>query len=148
MKCENCGKNIANFHYKSTVNGKVTEAHLCSECAEKLGYGEKMAGSDIFDGFFDSFFSSPFGRMDSLFGFAPMMMPVMTLPRLEIRFDNGQTSGETAEKTENKTETKVDPELSKRRELNMLKNQLDEAVKEQRYEDAIVLRDKIKELEN
>ena len=53
-----------------------------------------------------------------------------------------------AEKTENKTETKVDPELSKRRELNMLKNQLDEAVKEQRYEDAIVLRDKIKELEN
>mgnify|MGYP000778584824 CR=1 FL=1 len=37
MKCENCGKNEVTFIYQSNINGQVTEKHLCSECAEKLG---------------------------------------------------------------------------------------------------------------
>ena len=32
MKCERCGKNEATFYYKSSINGKVTELHLCPEC--------------------------------------------------------------------------------------------------------------------
>ena len=38
MKCENCGKNEVTFVYRSNVNGHVEEKHLCSDCAEKLGY--------------------------------------------------------------------------------------------------------------
>ena len=38
MKCEHCGKNEVTFMYRSSVNGNVTERHLCGECAEKLGY--------------------------------------------------------------------------------------------------------------
>ena len=38
MKCQKCGKNEVNLHYSSNVNGAVTEAHLCSECAQSSGY--------------------------------------------------------------------------------------------------------------
>ena len=46
MKCENCGKNEVTFVYRSNVNGHVEEKHLCSDCAEKLGYTQRInAGS-------------------------------------------------------------------------------------------------------
>ena len=69
MKCENCGKNEVTFVYQSNINGQVTEKHLCSECAEKLGYTQKIAahsqrmmqnffGNSLFgNSFFDDFFS-------------------------------------------------------------------------------------------
>ena len=41
MKCENCGKNEVTFVYRSNVNGHVEEKHLCSDCAEKLGYTQQ-----------------------------------------------------------------------------------------------------------
>ena len=78
MKCENCGKNEVTFVYQSNINGQITEKHLCSECAEKLGYTQKIAahsqrmmqnffGNSLFgNSFFDDFFSpvpSLMGRM-------------------------------------------------------------------------------------
>ena len=42
MKCENCGKNEVTFVYRSNVNGHVEEKHLCSDCAEKLGYTQRV----------------------------------------------------------------------------------------------------------
>ena len=45
MLCQNCSKREATTHIKRVVNGEATEAHLCAECAKKLGY----------DGFFDDF---------------------------------------------------------------------------------------------
>ena len=42
MKCENCGKNEVTFVYRSNINGRTEEHHLCQACAEKLGYtGER-----------------------------------------------------------------------------------------------------------
>ena len=38
MKCENCGKNEVSFVYRSSINGRTEEHHLCQACAEKLGY--------------------------------------------------------------------------------------------------------------
>ena len=63
MKCENCGKNEVTFVYQSNVNGQVTEKRLCAECAEKLGYTQRLAaqgqrmmrglfGSGLFEDFF------------------------------------------------------------------------------------------------
>ena len=42
MKCEHCGKNEVTFVYQSNINGKVSEKHLCGECAEQLGYSKHM----------------------------------------------------------------------------------------------------------
>ena len=42
MKCENCGKNEVSFVYRSSINGRTEEHHLCQACAEKLGYTQKL----------------------------------------------------------------------------------------------------------
>ena len=36
MLCKNCGLRPATTHIKRVVNGKVSEYHLCSECANKM----------------------------------------------------------------------------------------------------------------
>lgn len=38
MLCQSCGKKEASFHYTSNENGKVTELHLCHDCAAKKGF--------------------------------------------------------------------------------------------------------------
>ena len=80
MKCENCGKNIANVHYKANYNGNVTEKHLCSDCAAKMGLNNNIFGEDMFNDFFDGFFGRDFFRPFGSFG----MMPVMAWLKLDL----------------------------------------------------------------
>ena len=74
MKCENCGKNEVTFMYQSNINGKITEKHLCSECAEKLGYTQKLAAhsqrmmQDFGNMFGGSLFGDFFTPVPSLMG--------------------------------------------------------------------------------
>ncbi len=44
MLCENCQKREANTHIKRIVNGEPVEVHLCTECAEHLGYADVFSG--------------------------------------------------------------------------------------------------------
>lgn len=61
MLCQSCGKRTANTHIKTIINGELTEKSLCSECAQKMGYGNSFFPSNTFDHFFSSFFgSNPF----------------------------------------------------------------------------------------
>lgn len=39
MTCQSCGQRAATTHIKTVVNGQLTEVHLCEECAKKQGYG-------------------------------------------------------------------------------------------------------------
>ena len=48
MKCQNCGRNEATYYYKSSINGRVTETHLCADCARKLGYVQRMQPDSFF----------------------------------------------------------------------------------------------------
>lgn len=38
MICQVCGKKTATTHIKTVVNGKLMEVHLCSDCAKEKGY--------------------------------------------------------------------------------------------------------------
>ncbi len=38
MLCQICGKNPATTHIKTVINGKVTEQNLCGYCAAKSGF--------------------------------------------------------------------------------------------------------------
>ncbi len=38
MICQHCGKNPATTHIKRIVNGELSEIALCGDCARKLGY--------------------------------------------------------------------------------------------------------------
>ena len=60
MKCQNCGKNEATFYYRSSINGRVMESHLCPECARQLGLVQDMRRpmmSSFWDD--DDFFTRP-----------------------------------------------------------------------------------------
>ena len=96
MKCENCGRNEANFVYRSSINGRTEEHHLCQACAEKLGYTRSFFDQrpSVMDSFFgnNSFFSSMpslMGRMlESPFDdFFDEMPAIGTVPVQEVQKD-------------------------------------------------------------
>jgi len=45
MKCEKCGKYEATTHIRSVINGVVREYNLCSECAANEGYSSATHNS-------------------------------------------------------------------------------------------------------
>mgnify|MGYP006864392464 CR=1 FL=1 len=44
MLCQNCGRNEATTHIKRIVDGESSELHLCSGCAQHLGYSGMFWG--------------------------------------------------------------------------------------------------------
>ena len=155
MKCENCGKNEVTFVYQSNINGKVTEKHLCSECAEKLGYTQKIAahsqrmmqnffGNSIFgNSFFDDFFSP----MPSLMG------RMLEDPFDDFFADMPALGAAPAKQEEQKKEDDlVDREEQGRfaylRQMNALKMEMKKAVHQENFERAAELRDEIHKLES
>ena len=158
MKCENCGKNEVTFIYQSNINGKVTEKHLCSECAEKLGYTQKLTahsrsmmqnffGNSMFGGgFFDDFFSP----MPSLMGRSGWL--------LEDPFDDffAEMPALSAAPVQQQEEQKQQNDLVGKeeqsrfaymRQVNALKLEMKKAVHQENFERAAQLRDQIRQLE-
>lgn len=156
MKCMNCGKNDVNFYYTSNINGKVTKQQLCSECAEKLGYTQKMGS--MFGGtgrmmnsmFGDRFFNDFFGRALSPFaGFGLEAPRFFSTPWLDSHEEGCSCTGGTCEESAKPAEKEnVDPELNRRREINALRHQMHAAAKAEDFEKAAELRDKLRKLEN
>ena len=151
MKCDNCGSEEVNFHYTANINGKVTEKHLCSECAAKLGYA-----NDLFfdtDSIFENMLSGFFGRRSLLrpwggfgFGLPAMTLPRLALPRVEIRLDDGSCT-ECGEHAEEKAEQPAaDTEDARRRELNALNEQMRKYAEEEEFEKAAEIRDRIRKM--
>ena len=153
MKCEHCGKNEVTFVYQSNVNGRVTEKHLCSECAEKLGYTQKLAahsqrmmqnffGGSLFEDFFTPF-PSLLGRMNRLlenpFDDFFSDMPALGAP--------AETRQEAQQPQETLLKQEEQNEISKTRELNALRMEMQKAVAEENFERAAELRDQIHSLE-
>lgn len=172
MLCQHCNQNEATTHIKKNINGKREEMHLCSDCARELGVMEEFRVPSVTDFFGESFLGNFLGAgvaaMNSLAGvercstcgssfndivkgghigcsdcydkFADRLEP-------SIRKIHGKTKhigkfisydeSNEPEKAESKKETD---------ELEQLKEQLQKAISEQRFEDAAVLRDKIKAL--
>ena len=146
MKCQKCGKNETSFHYSSNINGAVTEAHLCMECAKESGYDfPRMFGSENFmSGMFPS---------GMLRGFLPM--PILGYGMMNPARQwgiQGLSSGEcgcgACEASENHCDAKeVDESMNKRRELNIIKEQMRQAAEKENFEEAAKLRDQIRQME-
>ena len=166
MKCENCGKNEVSFVYRSNINGKVEEKHLCQECAEKLGYAQKIFANrrslmDEFmgDGFFGRSLMEDFFRpMPSLFG----QMERFLEDPFEDFFAPALGSGE-AKAADGAPQTATDPgvrdvpgqsgaeeqsRFSRMRRLNALRMEMKQAVRQQNFERAAEIRDEIRRLED
>jgi len=170
MKCQNCGKNEANFHYSSNVNGSITETNLCSECAMQSGYDIES----MFD--LGTFFNEmlpmqtmhpPFSGPGRVSGFMPMaipvvspdnMMPFKVNPNMYPANPGGPHMGGLHANSPHanrvhprrrysdintRRNVEVDENMSKLRELNV---ELRIAIEKEEYERAAELRDQIKEL--
>ena len=153
MKCENCGKNEVTFVYQSNVNGQITEKHLCSECAERLGYTQRLAAQSqrmmrgLFGGgLFEDFFTpmpSLLGRMNRMLE-DPFDDFFADMPALGAPAEAGQ---EPQKSQDTLLEGDEQSELSKARQLNALRMELQKAIAEERFERAAELRDQIRGLE-
>lgn len=164
MLCQNCGKHEATTHIKQVINGEYTQAHLCSSCAAKLGYGDVFSnfGFDI-GNFFGSFFSQP---TKMLSGAEAQRCPTcgmsfeeiaksgkigcadcyekfydLLLPSIQRIHGKTQHNGKIAKAK------KKDEKLSKEEILKQLKDEMAKAIEEQNFEHAAELRDKIKSVE-
>ncbi len=172
MLCQHCNQNEATTHIKKNINGQREEMHLCSHCAEELGVMEEFRMPSMNDLFGNSFLGNFLGAgaaaMNSLAGverchicgssfndivnsghigcsdcydkFADKLEP-------SIRKIHGKTKhiGKfiSYDESEEPKTKEVKPEVN---QTDILKEQLKDAIKEQRFEDAAILRDKIKEL--
>ena len=153
MKCEHCGKNEVTFVYRSNINGKTDEKHLCGECAKELGYAGKLAEQSrhMMQGFFgrsllDDFFTpvpSLMGRMsrmqESLFDDFFTEMPAL-----------GFSSARQAqpEKQEELVSEEEKSRFARLREQNALRQEMKKAVREENFERAAELRDQLRAMEN
>ncbi|MGI5936817.1 MAG: UvrB/UvrC motif-containing protein [Oscillospiraceae bacterium] len=131
------------------------------DCANEEGYTQAINWRP--QSMFSSIWSNPFSLFDDFFNrpsllpsfgfgsrlFGPrFMLPVMTWPNIEITL--GETEDEDTGADENHASSIPDDageEIKKKREIAALKHQLKATVKAENYEEAIILRDKIKELE-
>ncbi len=153
MKCENCGKNEVAFVYQSNINGHVTEKHLCSECAEKLGYTQKIAAhsqrmmrslfsNSLFEDFFTPY-PTLLGRMSRMledpFDDFFTDMPALGAPA-EVKQESPKSQDALLEQAEQ-------DQIAKTRQLNALRMEMQRAVSEENFERAAELRDQIHSLE-
>lgn len=146
MKCENCGRNEANFVYRSSINGRTEEHHLCQACAEKLGYTRRFF--DQRPSVTDSFFGN-----NSFFSSMPSLMGRMLESPFDDFFDEMPAIGAAPvqevqkERKDNLMSCEDQSRFSYLRQMNALKHAQKKAIHEEDFERAAELRDEIHKLE-
>ena len=170
MLCQSCKKNQATTHIKNIVNGELTEMHLCSECAAKQGY------SNVFDQMFDigSFMSGFMGEPSFALAtekhcpncgitFSQITKSGRVgcakcydvfydrlIPSIKRIHGNTFHTGKRLRKPQLKSGENhtINAEVSQKSELERLSSELQNAVKNQEFEKAAQLRDKINALKS
>ena len=162
MKCENCKTNEATFFYEQNINGESKSVCLCASCAAGYKGMPKLFGEGM-----------PFhtNLLDGLFSFSgePRQESGKTCPGCSATWRELQKSGKAicprcyetfGEELKptlrqlhgNVTHVGRAPagrraQKEKRDRLAELKNQLSEAIREEKFEEAATLRDEIRRLE-
>lgn len=167
MRCSHCNKNEANTHIRRIINGHKEEMYLCDECARELGVMNDFDFEPFsFDGFFGSLLGAGSEAFNALVGVdrctscGSALNDIINSGRVGCadcydRFEDKlapsiqKIHGNVKHIGKNVTYTTTadsSPEKTEKTEIESLKEQLKNAVKEQRFEDAAVIRDKIKAL--
>ena len=155
MKCQSCGKKQANVKYYENINGLKKEFHLCSECANMLGVTQF---SDIFSPMFVSIpdfqdyeitkcekcgYTLDDYTKTGLLG-CPQCYNTFNENLDELFLKIHGKNRHVKEKVETKVITK---DSNKNESIKELKEKIQELIKEEKYEQAAIIRDKIKKLE-
>lgn len=169
MKCQNCGKEEANVKYYENINGEKREVFLCSNCASNLmdfpdmltyffnnhpkelfenDYSEKVCSNCSYT--FDDYLKTGlFGCPDCYSAFSDRIDSLLNKihgRNRHIELNSKNVSNVSKQKSKIKKQNDS-VNISSEKDINKLKNLLELSIKEERYEDAAILRDRIKELE-
>lgn len=164
MLCEDCGKNQATVHFTKIINGKVIELHLCESCAAKhkefeinpsfsfhkflTGLLDNMQEGQVPISFEQEIKCDSCGmtydRFKQIGKFGCSNCYESFRKKLTLLFR--QIHGHDTHV--GKVPKRAGGKLSVRREIERLKSELDAKVQAEEFEQAAVIRDKIKELQN
>ena len=171
MLCEVCGKNTATTYIKTVINGKVTEKHLCAQCAAKEGTGGFFTNplSDMLTSIFgdeapvgigtqqkrcaccgsdfsDIVSTGKLGCSECYETFFDDLLPYFKRIHGSVRHI-GKALPEKAEESDKENVKQEKKEKKTAAEtLESLKEKLSELIKAENFEEAAVIRDKIKKL--
>ena len=159
MLCEKCGKRTATTHIRTVVNGIVREGDYCEECAKSVGYHASVGHS------LGDMLASMLGDMMELSAPEPKTCPVCGTDFRDI----ANTGKMGCAKCYETFREELMPYLkrihggvkhvgqfpnpaplavvSKEETVDSLRLELNRLVAEENYEQAAVIRDKIKEIE-
>lgn len=155
MKCQSCGKREATVKYYENINGTKKEFHLCSDCGNKLGFTHF---SDIFSPMFVSipdFSDNEIIKCEKcgytlddytktgLFGCSECYNTFNE--NLDELFLKIHGKNRHVKCTKVKTKKK---NINKKEQVEELKKQIQELIKQEKYEEAAIIRDKIRKLES
>ena len=166
MVCNICAKNQATVHLTEIVNDNMTELHLCEECAQKksnqmeshFGLADLLAGLADLGGHvtkakkeiktkcprcgltYDDF--KRVGRLGC--GECYSAFKDSLLPLLKRIHGSTQHYGKTPKKLKKVVKTTV---VKAKNEIEGLRDKLQKAIKMEEFEEAALLRDKIRDVE-
>lgn len=167
MKCERCKENEATIIAIQINNGKTQEVHICEKCAQENSSNNlaiPMSFQDFFQGILDiigmnsqyNYYTNGKISIESNCHVCGMTYSEFkktgrlgcencyrTFKQLDTVLKNMQGSNKHLGKIPNRGRS----ELVVKRELDKLRQQLSEAIKTEKYEDAARLRDKIRAIE-
>ena len=171
MLCQNCSKAQATTHIKRVINGETTEQHLCAACAKKLGFDSffddfSLSIPNFFSGFFSDAAPALTGRQtercpscgssfeeivrtgmvgcaDCYETFYDKLLP--SIQRIHGRARHAGKHPPEVVTAEQPAQAKPE-KPTKEQQIEDLQKQMQQAIEEQNFEQAAVLRDNIKAL--
>ncbi|MEW9122097.1 MAG: UvrB/UvrC motif-containing protein [Thermotaleaceae bacterium] len=164
MLCEKCNKQNATVHVTKILNGKKTELHLCEQCAkqsEEMSFDSSFTINNFLTGLLDSIQDSPikvdyikttkcdhcgmtYGKFKQLGRLGCDQCYTAFQEKLLALIKRVQGNDTHAGKLPKRS----GGILRLRREIQNLKKDLEEAVRREEFERAVVIRDKIREMES
>lgn len=162
MKCQKCNQHEANTHITQVINGVKTEMFLCHQCANENQelFSFTSSFENDFENIFGGFMQTPhIGKSPS----SSEKCPVCGISLSEI-LSHGRPGCSNCYSVfseyfarplkqihgnlrhSGKIPAKMGSELKIEKELKKLELKLDSAIKEQNFEEAAIIRDKIKSL--
>lgn len=161
-RCDKCGAENANTHVKTIINGELREYDLCGECAHKLGYTNIFSDMENdFSSLLGSFFGNvlPARTQATRCEFCGSTYAEIaktghvgcancyTLFADQLYPSISRIHGNTEHCGKHSKSYQPGAEEKKEKKINEMKKELEQSIKEQNFERAAELRDKIKEME-
>ncbi|PAB57537.1 UvrB/UvrC motif-containing protein [Anaeromicrobium sediminis] len=163
MLCENCNERTATVHLTKIMNNKKTEIHLCELCAkesQKMTMDTPFSINSFLTSILDSIQDSPL-KVDyiqttecdhckmtySQFKNLGRLGCSHCYDAFKVKLNPLIKRVQGHEKHVGKIPEKIGGDFIIKREINELKKQLSKSIDKEEFEQAAVLRDKIRDLE-